>query len=102
MATAKEDGTNFFNSVGRSQADMDAALKKAADNAQALITKSNTQVAGQAITTRYPTQVGKAVDLMVYPYSAVAGSGNFNNQAERGVGMMMERGVGATGCSMNM
>jgi len=95
MATAKSDGTNFFNSVG--QAEFDAKLLEAARTAGDKIAPQNTQVA-IPFSKAYPTQVGKPVDLMVYPYSGV---GN-NGQGFRGVGVFMERGTGATGCAMNM
>ena len=96
LATAKADGTNFFGPMGALSAE-DQKLLNSALSVQGITNANPTQVAAP-YTQRYPTNVGKPVDLMVYPYTGVGA----NQQMFRGVGVMMERGVGATGCSMSM
>lgn len=93
LATAKADGTNFFNPIGNP---VDDRLRQFAGMSGQPITQRYLTNVGVPITQDNPTQVGKPVDLMVYPYTGVGNSGY------RGVGVMMERGVGATGCAAGM
>jgi hypothetical protein len=116
LATAKADGTNFFQPMGN----IDERLAEYARMNGAPITERfPTQVAGLPITERYPTQVGKPVDLMVYPYSSVGNNAdmfrgiyglNIGNQDLRGgqafrgvnglnIGVVSE---GGCSCASNM
>ncbi len=85
LATAKADGTNFFNSVGNSE--LDQRLRQISGNNRHGVTYVASPKGQES-----PTYVAKPVDLMNYRYSGVGG-------AERGIGVSMFRG---TGCSTAM
>ena len=92
LATAKKDGTNFFQPVGN----IDQRLREYANNMNGVpLSQQNPTFVATPLSQQNPTYVAKPVDLM-QPYMTNVGQ---YNAAQRGVGTIMERG---TGCSLTM
>lgn len=89
LATAKDDGTNFFQPIGN----IDERLRQYAAMNGPLSQRDQTYVAGDVpLSRRDQTYVAKPIDLMTPYYTNVG-------QMERGMGVAMERG---TGCAVTM